>query len=264
MAAKLGASVTMVTKLGKDVFGRSTYENYVRHGIDTRYIFWSEEFSGVAPIFVDDEGHNVIVIVPGANWALTAKDVREASNAIKEADVVICQLEVPLETSMEALKLAKEGSALTIFNPAPGRPLPENIFGLCDIIVPNRVETEAITGINIKTFEDSETAIKRLLGLGARTAIITLGEEGSMVGDEEGMTKVPSIHVRAIDSTGAGDAYIGTLAYCLAVKKPIRESVRIANVAAALSVTKIGTQLSFPSKEEVKEACRSDKGLGEI
>jgi len=256
MAAKLGAGVTIVTKLGDDVFGRSTYENYMKQGIDTRYIFWSEEFSGVAPILVDDEGNNVIVIVPGANWALTAKDVRKASKAIKEADAVICQLEVPLETSIEALKIAEEGGALTVFNPAPGRSLPEDIFGLCDVIVPNRVEAEAITGIAIKTMADCKTAIKKLLDLGARTAIITLGEKGSIVGDEEGMTKVPSIHVKAIDSTGAGDAYIGTLAYCLSVKKPVRESVRIANVAAALSVTKIGTQLSFPSKEEAKEAYR--------
>jgi len=254
MAAKLGARVTMVTKLGKDAFGRSTYENYRSYGIDTQYILWSNEFSGVAPIFVDARGRNFIVIVPGANWDLLPEDVHGAEDAIKSADVVVCQLEVPVETTIEALKLAKEGGAKTIFNPAPACPLPEETFSLCDVIVPNRVEAEALTGIRIRTMDECRRAIERLLALGAGTAIITLGEKGSMVGDGDGITRIPSIHVETVDSTGAGDAYIGTLAYYLALNKPVREAVRIANVAAALSVTKIGTQLSFPSKEEIREA----------
>jgi len=252
MAAKLGGKVAMVTKLGKDVFGKATYENYREQGIDTKSIFWSQESSGVAPIFVDDKGHNFIVIVPGANWKLSPGDVRKSGKVIGEADVVLCQLEVPLETTFEALKLAK--SATTIFNPAPARSLPEEVFGLCDVVVPNEVEAEAITGVAIRSLEDGKIAIKKLLGLGSKAAIITLGERGALVAQGSSITKIPTIPVKAVDSTGAGDAFVGTLAYFLAVTNDLQKAVQIANVAAALSVTRLGTQLSFPSKEEIEQA----------
>ncbi|HIH98830.1 MAG TPA: ribokinase [Thermoplasmata archaeon] len=255
MAAKLGAEVAMVTKLGRDVFGEMTYKNYQECGIDTQHVCWAKESSGVAPIFVDREGHNFIVIVPGANWKLSPEDVRGASKAIKESDVVVCQLEIPLETTLEALRIAKEGEVLTVFNPAPGCSLPSKIFRLCDVIAPNRIETEAIAGITIKTLRDAEVAVKKLLSLGCKAAIITLGEKGAMVGDEEGVVKIPTIPVKPTDSTGAGDAFIGTLAYFLALDTPRRRAVRIANATAALSVTKRGTQLSFPSKNEIKKTC---------
>lgn len=254
MAAKLGAEVAMVTKLGRDVFGEMTYKNYQECGIDTQHVCWAKESSGVAPIFVDHEGHNFIVIVPGANWKLSPEDVRGASKAIKEADVVVCQLEIPLETAVEALGTAKEGKALTIFNPAPSRSLSKEIFRLCDIIAPNAIEVEAITSMAVEKPRDMEKAIQRMLDLGAKAAIVTQGDRGAIIGDKEGVTKIPTIPVECIDSTGAGDAFIGTLAYFIGLNTPLRKAVHIASVAAALSVTKLGTQLSFPSKEEIRKA----------
>jgi len=263
MAAKLGANVTMVTKLGKDMFGEATYKNFKDQGIDTKYIFWDEErFSGVAPIFVDDDGNNFIVIVPGANWGLLTEDVLRAGGVIEGADVVICQLEVPLETTAEALRIAKKGRALTVFNPAPGSPLPAELFSFSDVIAPNEVETEAILGKQIKSMGDAETAINEFLDRGSRVVIVTLGERGAMVGDEAGIDHIPTIPVKSVDTTGAGDAFIGTLAYYLAIQKPVREAVYIANIAAALSVTKIGTQTSFPSKREVEERYGREKERG--
>jgi ribokinase len=250
MAARLGGKVGIVTKLGRDVFGKATCKNYLKEGIDTDNILWSKENSGVAPIFVDDEGHNFIVIVPGANWKLTPGDVRKSGKVIGEADVVLCQLEVPLETTIEALKLAK--NALTIFNPAPARSLPEEIFGLCDIVVSNEVEAEAITGVAIRSLEDGKTAIKKLRG--SKAAIITLGERGALVAQGSSITEIPTMPVKAVDSTGAGDAFVGTLAYFLAVTNDLQKSAQIANVAAALSVTRLGTQLSFPSRKEIDRA----------
>jgi len=250
MAARLGGKVGIVTKLGRDVFGKAACKNYLKEGIDTDNILWSKENSGVAPIFVDDEGHNFIVIVPGANWKLTPGDVRKSGKVIGEADVVLCQLEVPLETTIEALKLAK--NALTIFNPAPARSLPEEIFGLCDIVVSNEVEAEAITGVAIRSLEDGKTAIKKLRG--SKAAIITLGERGALVAQGSSITEIPTMPVKAVDSTGAGDAFVGTLAYFLAVTNDLQKSAQIANVAAALSVTRLGTQLSFPSRKEIDRA----------
>lgn len=249
MARNLGAKVTMITKLGKDMFGEYTFKNYQAQGIDTSFVLWdAERFSGVAPIFVDDEGRNMIVIVPGANFGLTPDDVRAAREVLASADVVVCQLEVPVEVTAEALRLAKqEGKAITVFNPAPGRPLPDELVRFSDVIAPNETEAEAITGLPIRTLRDAEAAARRLMDAGAGAAVITLGERGAMVADRDGIAHAPAISVKAVDSTGAGDAFIGTLAYFLARGESLRRAVRLSNAAAALSVTKVGTQVSFPS-----------------
>ncbi len=253
MAAMLGARVTMVTKLGEDFFGELTYKNYQEHGVDTRYIHWSKENTGVASIFVDDEGNNFISIVPGANWDLSIEDVRADSEAIELADVVICQLEVPLETVVEAMKIARRGEAITILNPAPACALPDEIFGLCDLIVPNEIEAGSIMNMPIDGVEDAKKCCKKLFSFGGEAAIITIGEEGAVIGDREGVLRILPPAVNAVDSTGAGDAFMGTLAYYAALGWSLREAVLISNIAAALSVTRIGTQVSFPSKEEVED-----------
>lgn len=253
MARKLGARVTMVTKLGKDMFGDYTFKNYQQQGIDTTFVLWDEKnFSGVAPILVDDEGRNVIVIVPGANFGLTVDDVRAARDAITGADVVVCQLEVPVEATAEALRIAKgAGRPITVFNPAPGQPLSPELVGLSDVIAPNETEAEIITGVTIRTVDDARAAARRLIEAGAPAAIITLGERGALVADRNGATHVPALSVNAVDSTGAGDAFIGTLAYFLALREPLQRAVHLANAAAALSVTRVGTQVSFPSRAEL-------------
>ncbi len=258
MARKLGARVTMVTKLGRDMFGDYTFRNYQQQGIDTTFVLWDEErSSGVAPIFVDDEGRNMIVIVPGANFGLTLHDVHAAREVITHADVVVCQLEVPLEVTAEALLLAKAGRPMTVLNPAPGQRLSEELIRLGDVIAPNETEAEIITGIPIRTVDDARAAARHLMEAGAPAAIITLGERGALVADRNGAAHVPAIPVDAVDSTGAGDAFIGTLAYFWARSEPLQRAVHLANAAAALSVTRVGTQVSFPSRAEFDEFLRT-------
>lgn len=258
IAAKLGAHVTMVSKVGRDVFGEGTIKNYRDHGIDTTYVMYDEkQFSGVAPIFVDDNAQNFIVIVPGANSQLSPADVRQAREAILNADIVICQLEIPIETTMEAFRVAKEGNILTILNPAPAAPIPEDLFKMTDICAPNETEAEQITGVPVNTPRDAKAAARKLLSLGTRTVILTLGERGALLVEQDSEENIPPIPVDAIDPTGAGDAFIGSLAVFLSEGLSLREAVRRANAVAAMSVKKIGTQVSFPTRIEVDDFLRT-------
>lgn len=252
MAAKLGCQVTMVTKLGRDVFGEGTLKNYRDQGIDTTYVLFDDvQASGVAPIFVDDTGRNMIVIVPGANMALSPADVQAARDVIQSADVVVCQLEVPVATTTEAFRIAKETGVRTILNPAPAAPLPDEVLLLSDIVAPNETETELLTGLPVHTLEEAEQAAYALRRRTPGAVIITLGERGALLVDDTGATHVPGIQVNAVDSTGAGDAFIGSLAVFLAEGQALRDAIRRANAVAAVSVTKIGTQISFPRRDEV-------------
>lgn len=254
MAAKLGARVTMVTKIGRDHLGRITFDNFRELGMDTSYVFFDEDlFSGVAPIMVDDNGRNMIVIVPGANDNLLPADIRRAEKAISSADILICQIEVPLETSIEAMRIAKAAGVRTIFNPAPARSLPKEIIELSDIIAPNETETEILTGITVESLEDAETAACKLRDMGAAVVIITMGERGVLLATEEEAAHIPARKTKAVDTTGAGDAFIGTLAYFLALGKPLQEAIKRANAVAAVSVSRMGTQSSFPARAEIEE-----------
>ncbi len=252
MAAKLGAQVTMVTKLGRDVFGEGTLGNYREQGVDiTQVRFDDTRFSGVATIFVDDRAQNFIVIVPGANDGLSPSDVQAAGEALLGADLVVSQLEVPVETTLEAFRIAKTGPVRTILNPAPAAPLPDEVFQLTDICAPNETEAELLTGGPVQTLAEAEAAARKLMARGTRTVIITLGERGALLVDENNVEYLPAVKVEAVDPTGAGDAFIGSLAVFLGEGVALREGVRRANAVAALSVTKLGTQVSFPHRAEV-------------
>jgi ribokinase len=253
MAAKLGADVTMVTKLGQDVFGENTLKNFESWGINTRHVLFTDQaFSGVAPIAVDPEGHNAIIIVTGANDLLTEEEIEAARPDIAAAQVLVCQLEIPLPITLAALRIAREEGVTTIFNPAPARPdLPDELYQLSDIFCPNESETELLTGKPVDTLEEVETAARVLLDRGAGTVILTLGERGSLLVTADEAVHVPAPPAKAVDTTGAGDAFVGTLAFFLAEGRPMRESVRKSNAIAALSVTKEGTQVSFPTRGEV-------------
>jgi len=253
MAAKLGAQVTMVVKLGRDPLGEITFQNYKNLGIDVSYVYWDEKhFSGVAPIFVDEQGNNSIVIVPGANMALTPREVAEAKDTIRAADVIVCQLESPIDCTLEAFKIAKSADIPTILNPAPAMLLPDELFSLSDIVVPNEIEAESLTGMPISTLKDIEDAAKKLISRGPRTVIITLGENGALLATHEMVTHIPARKVSVVDTTGAGDAFVGSLACFLGEGQPLEKAVRNANVVASVSVTKTGTQVSFPTRDEVK------------
>lgn len=252
MAAKLGAEVTIVAKLGRDPLGEITLKNYETLGIDTSYVSWDDEhFSGVAPILVDDEGRNIVVIVPGANCALSPDDIRKASRAIQTSHVVVGQLEIPVESTLEAFRIAKAAGIPTILNPAPAATIPGELFGLSDIIAPNETEAQLLTGMAVDTLENVEDAARTLLARGPDAVIITLGQRGALLLDAEGVGHVPTTEVNAVDTTGAGDAFIGSLAYLLGVGLPLLQAVGQANTIATMSVMKVGTQVSFPTREQV-------------
>ncbi len=257
MAARLGAQVAVITKVGRDVFGEDTLKNYRAQGIDTTYVLFDEKrFSGVAPITVDDKtGQNSIVIVPGANDGLSPEDVRTATAAIQSASVLIGQLEIPIETTLAAFRVAKEkGSVLTILNPAPAAKLPDELLRLTDMIVPNETETALLTGLSVETLEQAEAAARTLHKHGPKTVIITLGSRGVLFVEGDAPAQhVPAQHVEAVDTTGAGDAFVGSLAYFLGVGRPLRDAVERACAVATQSVLKIGTQTSFPTREEIPE-----------
>ncbi|MCC7163846.1 MAG: ribokinase [Anaerolineae bacterium] len=251
MAAKLGARVSMVTKLGRDVFGEGTLKNYREQGIDTTHVLFDDAlFSGVAPIFVDDNARNFIVIVPGANTGLLPADAQAAREVIRSAALLVCQLEIPIETTLEAFRIAKTANVLTILNPAPAAQLPDELLQLTDICAPNETETELLTGMPVNTLEEAEAAARVLLGRGPKTVILTLGERGALLVDANAVEHVPAMSVDAVDPTGAGDAFIGSLAVFLGEGLSMREAILRANAVAALSVTKIGTQVSFPKRAE--------------
>jgi ribokinase len=249
MAAKLRAEVTMVCKLGRDVFGEGTLENFEKHGVNTTHVtFTDDAFSGVAPIAVDPEGRNAIIIVTGANDLLSLDDLERAQPAIAASEVLVCQLELPVETSLAALRIAREEGVRTIFNPAPAREaLPEELYQLSDVLCPNEPETELLTGRPA-----GEEAARELLTRGAGSVVLTLGERGCLIVEgETAAVEVPVEPVRAVDTTGAGDAFVGALATFLAAGRPLVDAAERANAVAALSVQGRGTQTSFPSATDL-------------
>ena len=253
MAARLGGQVTMIGRVGRDVFGEGMIRNFCEHGIDTTHVRFDEERpSGVASIVVDDAGQNCIIVAAGANAALSPADIQEASSAIQAADVVLCQLEVPLETVIEAFRLGR--SARTILNPAPAQPLPSELLRLTNVCVPNETELELLMEQKVATLQDAERAARSLLGRGPETIVVTAGARGALIVDSAKAELIPAPPVKAIDTTGAGDAFIGSLAVFLAEGASLVEAVRRANFAAALSVTRLGTQTSFPTRAEIETA----------
>lgn len=257
MAARLGAEVTVVTKLGRDVFGESTLANYRAQGIDTSYVLFDEqEASGVALIAVEEgSGQNSITIAPGANFTLTPEDIRLASRAIQAAQIVMCQLEVPIEISLEAFRVAKgAGSVTTILNPAPAANLPIELLQLTDILIPNEIEAAMLSGLPTGTDAEVIAAARKLQEWGVKTLVITLGSRGAMLIDGSAQPLfVRAEAVQAVDSTGAGDSFVGSFAYLLGAGRSIRDAVERACAIATRSVLRTGTQTSFPMRDEVSE-----------
>jgi ribokinase len=254
MAARLGGAVTIITKLGDDIFGQDTRDNYALQAIDTTYISTtSESYTGVAPIWVEESsGNNAIIVASGANHLLSPEDVEKARPALAAADVVVCQWECPLETGLAALRLGREAGAITIFNPAPVQyALPAEAYRYIDILCPNESETELLTGMPVETLEQAQQAAQKLIDLGATTVILTLGARGSLLVTAEGSEHVPAPEVKAVDTTGAGDAFVGALAYYLGAGKSLLEAMSRANRIAAMSVQAPGTQTSFPKPADL-------------
>jgi ribokinase len=254
MAARLGAQVSMVSSVGKDFFGEGVLKNFRAEGIDAHHVSIDEErATGLASIVVDEEARNCILLIPGANQALTPQHVKEAAPAITKAHVLLCQLEVPVETTLEACRVADAAGVLTILNPAPALAIPDELLALADYCIPNETEIELLTGLPAQNERQCEEAAQELLCRGAGAVLVTLGEKGTLIVEKKGTELVPAIPVRPVDTTGAGDAFIGSLAVYLAQGSSLREAIMKANAVAALSVTRTGTQTSFPRGEEVSQ-----------
>jgi len=253
MAAKLGGEVTMVTKLGQDVFGENTLKNFNAWGVNTRHVHFTDQaFTGVAPIAVDTEGNNSIIIVTGANNLLTVEEIEAARPALAASSILVCQLEIPLDISLAALRIAREEGVKTIFNPAPARSeIPQEFYQLSDIFCPNETETELLTDMSVQSLEEAENAAKVLMERGAATVILTLGERGSLLVTDATTEHIPVAPVKALDTTGAGDAFVGSLAFFLASGKSLSAAIKRANRIAAVSVQSSGTQSSFPQAKDL-------------
>jgi ribokinase len=253
MAAKLGGEVTMVSKLGQDVFGENTLKNFKSWGVNTQHVHFTDQaFTGVAPIAVDTEGNNSIIVVTGANDLLTGEEVEAARPAIAASSILVCQLEISLDINLAALRIAHEEGVKTIFNPAPARSeIPQEFYQLSDIFCPNETETELLTGMSVQSLKEAENAAKVLIERGAVSVILTLGERGSLLVTDATTEHVPVAPVKALDSTGAGDAFVGSLAFFLAAGKSLSDSLKRANGIAAVSVQSSGTQTSFPEAKDL-------------
>ena len=253
-AAKLGADVTMVTKLGEDVFGKETLENYKKLDMNEKYIYFTDKASsGVAPISVDSTGNNSIIVVAGANNLLTEDEVEAARSDIANSKVLICQMEILLNVTKKALQIGREEGVTTVYNPAPApkEGIPEDVIALADIFCPNETEAEILTGMSVETVDEAVAAGRALLEKGPKMIIMTLGERGCLIIEKESFKHVETEKVKAIDTTGAGDSFIGSFGYFYAAGFDVEESVKRANKVAAASVQKPGTQKSYPTAAEL-------------
>src|ERR1700691_3740787 len=247
VAARLcGAEVFMVARVGSDLFGPATIENFRKQGIGPTHVKQVEGLSsGVAPIFVEPNGQNRILVLKGANDALHPSDVDAAAETLKTADCIVLQFEIPLETVYYTVSFARKNGIRCIVNPAPGQPVEMRALSDLDYFVPNESEAETITGLAVRNVEDAKKCAEKLVTGGIRRVIITLGANGSLLAGREGMQHVPAFSVQSVDSTGAGDAFIGSFATFLGEGLEEQEAVKRANLYAGLSTTGEGTQKSF-------------------
>lgn len=252
-AARAGAQVSLIARVGCDVLGDQAIATYVNDDIDVTHVTRDRyQPSGAALIFVARDGANCIAVASGANSTLSPLHVRKASSVIVAAKVLLLQLETPLETVEAAVHLAAEKRVRIILNPAPARPLSDLLLRQVSILTPNELEAELLTGIELNGISAAKRAARELLRRGVSAVILTLGAKGALIASEGGIELVPAFKVRAVDTTAAGDIFNGALAVALAEGKALSESVRIANAAAALSVMRLGAQPSAPTRRAIK------------
>ena len=255
-AARYGNRVVFVAKTGDDLFGKQVLKSLKEDNIVTDYVFVDKENpSGVALITIDSEAENCIVVAPGANMSLSPADIDVAAEEICNADVLLMQLESPVETVTYAAKMAAEAGVPVILNPAPApaEPLSEELLKSLYLITPNRSEASRLSGIEVKDMESAYRAAKAIRDMGPKCVIITLGNEGSLLDDGAMPMRVEALKVEAVDTTAAGDTYNGVLASVIAEGRSLIEAMREANVAAAISVTRMGAQPAAPTREEINE-----------
>jgi len=254
-AARLGARVSLIGRVGKDAFGDQLLASAQADGIDITHVGRDETAAtGVAMIAVDEQGQNSIAVASGANFCLTADHVREAWAELDDVDLLVMPLETPLDTIETAVSLANESGATVVLNPAPARPLPAELLAGIDVLVPNEPETAQLTALPINTEAESRDAARELLALGVGNVVLTLGSRGALVldGKTESFTLVPARRVEVVDTTAAGDAFVAGLAVALGEGQTLVEAAQFANAVGALAVTKQGAQPGMPAREEVE------------
>lgn len=254
-AARLGGNVTFICKTGNDIFGHQSQQLFEEEDINTSYILSDNKApSGVALIFVDDNAENCIAVAPGANASITPDDIKLSEIAIEKTDILLMQLEIPLESVMCAARLAYEKGNKIILNPAPA-PSPgilnSELLQYIHLIVPNETEAEIISGINITDIASAIAAARKINEMGAQNVIITLGNKGAILCNETTEELVPAIHVKAVDTTAAGDCFCGALAQAIAENRKLIDAVKFATKSAAISVMRRGAQSSAPYRSEV-------------
>ncbi len=251
-AARAGGEVTFIARLGTDMLGEKSLEGFRDDMIETRYVFRDKDApSGTALIFVDQEGDNSIAVASGANANLSPKDIETAKDAVINADILLMQLETPLETVMAAAWLASKNGVKVVLNPAPAQQLPDALLRNVDILTPNESEIELLTDLTVTDLDSAEKGARMLMDRGVTTVIVTLGKKGALLvtGDKKQVFPVPDVEV--VDTTAAGDVFNGAFTVALAETGSLEQSIQFANIAATLSVTKLGAQPSAPARKQI-------------
>ena len=248
-AARAGGEVSFISCVGDDAYGKQAMSQFVSEGIQVEHVFMLKNVpTGVAMIYVAPEGENCIAVAPGANAHLSAAMIAEADQSIAEADVVLVQLEIPLETVIHIAERCREHNTRLIFNPAPAQNLPTGFLKDIDILVLNQTEAELLSEKSLDTEEQIQEALKNLLSQGAQNVVLTMGKKGIYLMSTKRELFIPAYQVETVDTTAAGDVFCGYLAVSIANDRSLHDAVRIANAAAALSVMKLGAQDSVPEK----------------
>ena len=260
-AARAGGAVTLIARVGQDMFGDKAIAGFIADGINVDHVVRDRTSpSGVALIFVGQNGENSIAVASGANARLTPADVRKAKSAFREANVVLLQLETPLDTVQVAAELAVAAGGRVILNPAPARPLPDKLLRRLYLLTPNESEAELLTGVAVDNEDGATKAANALLARGAQNVIITMGARGALVVGKNLRQLIPAFKVKAVDTTAAGDVFNGTLAFGLAEGRSLLEAARFASAAAAISVTRMGAQTSAPTRREIEQLLAAGNG----
>ena len=249
---RLGAEVTFITKLGDDHYGKSYRRYLIEKGLNPKSILTDKKIpTGMAFIELDSKGENRIIVSPGSNSSLSVDDLKRCSPLFRKIEVFVTQLEIPIETVRMGLKMAKRYDALTLLNPSPSRPLSAEILSLTDFLVPNELEAQSLTGLRMKKDQDISRIAARLLKMGVKNVVITLGPKGLFFKNPNEEIQMKAFQVKVVDTTAAGDAFMGALACGLAENKSIREVLMFANAVGTLATTKLGAQPSLPLKKEL-------------
>lgn len=251
-ATKLGADVIFVSKIGDDIFGKQAFEGFKKVGLNTDFVFTdSQNPSGVALILVDSYGENSISVASGANGTLQISDVQQAIDKVESGDIVLLQLEIPLETVTKTIIQCAEKGAIVILNPAPAHKLDDSIFKYLSIITPNETEAEILTGIKVVDLDAAKQAANIFHQKGVSEVIITLGSKGAFFSNSAKQLLIPSVKVKSIDSTAAGDVFNGALCVAISEGQTTEDAIAFASKAAAISVTRMGAQASAPNRDEI-------------